>query len=138
MIFGLNLQHTRRHIYKALLEGVGYGINQHFEIFDALHMGTKKVMAVGGGIKNMAWLQAVSDISNKCQHVAQVDTGAAYGMPSSPPWLPASTGIPPQVAEQIKLRYTVEPDPNAYEAYAPFRSRYNRLYLQTRDMMDEF
>ena len=83
------------------------------EIFDALHMGTKKVMAVGGGTKNMAWLQAVSDISNKRQHVAQV-------------------------AEQIKLRYTVEPDPEAYEAYAPFRSRYNRLYLQTKDMMDEF
>ena len=138
VIFGLNLQHTRRHIYKALLEGVGYGINQHFEIFDALHMGTKKVMAVGGGIKNMAWLQAVSDISNKCQHVAQVDTGAAYGDALIAALATGFYRDSAQVAEQIKLRYTVEPDPNAYEAYAPFRSRYNRLYLQTRDMMDEF
>ncbi len=138
VIFGLNLQHTRSHIYKALLEGVGYGINQHFEIFDALHMGTKKVMAVGGGTKNMAWLQAVSDISNKRQHVAQVDTGAAYGDALIAALATGFYRDSAQVAEQIKLRYTVEPDPEAYEAYAPFRSRYNRLYLQTKDMMDEF
>ena len=67
MIFGLNLQHTRAHIYKAMLEGVGYGINQHFEIFDAKEMGTKKVMAVGGGTKTPVWLQAVSDYDLACR-----------------------------------------------------------------------
>ena len=70
VIFGLNLLHTRAHVYKACLEGVGYGINQHFEIFDERKMGTRKVMAVGGGVKNAAWLQIVSDISGKEQHLA--------------------------------------------------------------------
>ena len=138
MIFGLNLQHTRAHIYKALLEGVGYGINQHFEIFDALNMGTKKVMAVGGGTKNPAWLQAVSDISSKRQYVAEVDTGAAYGDALISALATGFYRDSDEVARQIKIQRTIEPDPAAYQAYAPFRSRYNRLYLQTKDIMGEF
>ena len=138
MIFGLNLQHTRAHIYKALLEGVGYGINQHFEIFDALQMGTKKVMAVGGGTKNPTWLQAVSDISNKRQYVAEVDTGAAYGDALIAALATGFYRDSNHVAQQIKIQRTIEPNAASYQAYAPFRSRYSRLYLQTKDIMDEF
>ena len=138
MIFGLNLQHTRAHIYKALLEGVGYGINQHFEIFDALQMGTKKVMAVGGGTKNPTWLQAVSDISNKRQYVAEVDTGAAYGDALIAALATGFYRDSNHGAQQIKIQRTIEPNAASYQAYAPFRSRYSRLYLQTKDIMDEF
>ncbi len=138
MIFGLGLQHTRGHIYKALLEGVGYGINQHFEIFDALKMGTKKVMAVGGGTKNPTWLQAVSDISGKRQHVAQVETGAAYGDALIAALATGCYRDSAQVQEHIKIQKTIEPDPKLYETYAPYRSRYNRLYLQTKDIMSEY
>lgn len=138
MIFGLNLQHTRAHIYKALLEGVGYGINQHFEIFDALKMGTKKVMAVGGGTKNPAWLQAVSDISGKRQHVAEVETGAAYGDALIAALATGFYRDSEQVAEQIRIKRTIEPDMDNYAAYAPSRSRYDRLYRQTRDIMGEY
>lgn len=138
MIFGLGLQHTRGHIYKALLEGVGYGINQHFEIFDALHMGTKKVMAVGGGTKNPTWLQAVSDISGKQQHVAQVETGAAYGDALIAALATGHYRNSEEVQEHIKISRTVKPNAELYETYAPYRSRYNRLYLQTRDIMSEY
>ena len=138
MIFGLNLQHTRAHIYKALLEGVGYGINQHFEIFDALQMGTRKVMAVGGGTKNPAWLQTVSDISGKRQHVAQVETGAAYGDALIAALATGFYRDSAQVAEQIRIKRTIEPNMDNYAAYAPYRRRYQRLYLQTKDLMGEY
>lgn len=137
-IFGLNLQHTRAHIYKALLEGVGYGINQHFEIFDALKMGTKKVMAVGGGTKNPAWLQIVSDISGKEQHVAQVEIGAAYGDALIAALATGFYRDSAQVAQQIHIKNTVTPNAENYEAYRPYRSRYERLYLQTKNLMSEF
>ncbi|MEA4893825.1 MAG: FGGY-family carbohydrate kinase [Oscillospiraceae bacterium] len=138
MIFGLNLQHTRAHIYKALLEGVGYGINQHFEIFDALGMGTKKVMAVGGGTRNPAWLKAVSDISGKRQFVAETDTGAAYGDA-----LIAALGVghfasSQAVADTIKIKSLIAPDKDTYADYAPYRDRYNKLYQQTKDIMHNY
>lgn len=135
MIFGLNLQHTRAHIYKAMLEGVGYGINQHFEIFDEREMGTKKVMAVGGGTKNPVWLQAVSDISGKKQCVAEVETGAAYGDALIAALATGFYKDCDEVAENIRIARTVEPSQEAYQAYAAGRAQYAMLYQNTKDIM---
>lgn len=79
MIFGLTLAHSRAHLYRALLEGVGYGINQHIDILDAIGAKPEKIFAVGGGTKNKEWLQIVSDICNMEQQVPSVTFGASYG-----------------------------------------------------------
>ena len=138
VIFGLNLLHTRAHVYRAILEGVGYGINQHFEIFDAQKMGTRKVMAVGGGVKNPLWLKIVSDISGKRQHLAEVETGAAYGDA-----LLAALGAgyfhnAREITALIREKGVVEPDTAARAVYAPYASRYARLYEATGALMHEF
>ena len=137
VIFGLNLLHTRAHVYKACLEGVGYGINQHFEIFDERKMGTRKVMAVGGGVKNAAWLQIVSDISGKEQHLAVEETGAAYGDA-----LLAAMGCgfyrdAHEVCAQIRQKSTIKPDMSVHAAYQPYARRYARLYQATKEIMHE-
>jgi xylulokinase len=137
VIFGLNLTHTRAHVYRAILESVGYGINQHFEIFDARGMGTRKVMAVGGGVKNPMWLQIVSDISGKVQHLAEVETGAAYGDA-----LLAALGAgfykdAKEVTALIREKGAVQPGPAAREKYAPYARRYADLYRATKALMHE-
>ncbi len=135
MIFGLNLQHTRAHIYKAILEGVGYGINQHFEIFDALKMGTKKVVAVGGGIKTPMWIQAVSDISGKTQYITQVKTGAAYGDALIAALAVGFYKNSQQVSDVLRHKETITPNAELNTIYAPLRTKYNKLYEQTKDIM---
>ena len=138
MIFGLNLQHTRGHIYKAMLEGVGYGINQHFEIFDAKQMGTKKVMAVGGGTKNPVWLQAVSDISGKRQYVAEVETGAAYGDALIAALTTGRYKDCAELAQNIRIARAIEPSEEHYKAYAGGRERYAALYQTTKGIMHSY
>ena len=137
VIFGLNLLHTRAHVYRACLEGVGYGIHQHFEIFEERRMNTRKVMAVGGGVKNRAWLQIVSDISGREQHLPRVVEGAAYGDA-----LLAALGVGyykdvREIAELIHPQGAVQPDAQAHEAYRPYTRRYARLYEATRELMHE-
>ena len=138
MIFGLNLMHTRAHVYKALFEGVGYGINQHFNIFKNIGMETKKVMAVGGGTKNPVWMQAVSDISGKTQHVAEIETGAAYGDALIAALATGHYSSPEDVAAHIKLKKDIIPNAETKAVYDDCQSRYDRLYLQTKDIMSEF
>jgi len=138
VVFGLNLLHTRAHVYRACLEGVGYGIAQHFDIFDEKGMGTKKVMAVGGGTKNDVWLQAVSDISGKTQHIAQEAIGAAYGDA-----LLAALGIgfykdSKAVSEVIRHKKTIVPDPKNTQLYKAYKERYDKLYQLTKDLMHTF
>ena len=138
MLFGLNLQHTRAHIYKALLEGVGYGISQHFDIFDERKMGTRKVMAVGGGTKNPLWLQIVSDISGKRQHVAAVETGAAYGDALIAALAVGHYKDSRELSAQIHISRQIDPSTAAHAAYAPLRRRYDALYQSTKEIMHQF
>jgi xylulokinase len=137
LIFGLNLSHSRDHIYNACLEGVGYGIAQHFDIFDAKEMNTGKVMAVGGGVKNEKWLQIVSDISGKKQNVAEISLGAAYGDA-----LLAALGTghfkdTKELAKNIKLKLTINPKNEYTSAYKSYKDKYDRLYKTTKDIMHE-
>lgn len=52
MIFGLQPHHTRAHLYRSALEGIGYSIAQHFDLLAENRLPVHKIMAVGGGAKN--------------------------------------------------------------------------------------
>ncbi len=135
LIFGLNLLHTREHIYNACLEGVGYGIGQHFDIFQEMGVDTKKVMAVGGGTKSRKWLEIISDISGKRQNTVKIQNGAAYGDA-----LLAALGIGffkdrEELAKAIEIKDHIDPDLVKTEAYKPYKENYKDLYKATKHIM---
>ena len=137
LIFGLNVLHNRSHIYNACLEGVGYGIAQHFDIFDEKQMGTKKIMAVGGGIKNEKWPQIISDISGKTQQIAEESIGAAYGDS-----LLAALSIgfyknAEEIAKIIKIKKIIKADESKTKQYAFYKKKYVELYHLTSEIMHE-
>lgn len=135
MIYGLNLLHTRGHVYKAILESVGYGINQHFEIFRELGVETRKIMAVGGGVKNKVWLQAISDICGEKQQYAQVEIGAAYGDAMLAALAVGHYKSLDELNSIVRIQGCVEPDAANHERYQPLTRQYKALYESTRHIM---
>jgi xylulokinase len=79
VIAGLSLSHTREHLFRALLEGVGYGVRHNLETFAAIGAQVNRLVAVGGGVQTDTWLQIVSDIAGVTQIVPSVTVGASYG-----------------------------------------------------------
>jgi xylulokinase len=79
LIFGLNLTHDRGDLYRALLEGIAFGANHILETYREIGEPPKKLLAVGGGIKNPVWSQATSDISGMAQTLCRNTIGACYG-----------------------------------------------------------
>ena len=63
MIVGLSLSHTKRHLYRSALEGIGYSVAQHIDIFRENGLPVKRIAAAGGGTKNAVWMQMVADIA---------------------------------------------------------------------------
>lgn len=134
VIFGLNLHHTRKHIYNACLEGVGYGIGQHFDCYAEMGMETRKVVAVGGGTKNRKWMQIVSDISGRDLLIGGV-FGAAFG---DALLAALATGHFSSIEEINKiLRFKDQVKSNALnqEIYGKYKKAYSRLYQDTRELM---
>jgi xylulokinase len=135
VIFGLNLRHTREHIYNACLEGVGYGIAQHIGIIGGLGAGTTKIMAVGGGAKHPRWLQIVSDICGLAQQTAAVNAGAAYGDA-----LLAALGVGyyksvDELRRNVKIERVFAPDNKNRHIYGKYLGYYTSLYEKTKDIM---
>ncbi|MEA2611077.1 MAG: xylulokinase [Chloroflexota bacterium] len=77
---GLTLRHDRRHMTRALLEGVAFGLRDGLDLMTAA--GTpvpSQIRASGGGTTSRLWRQILADVLEA--EIATVDTseGAAYG-----------------------------------------------------------
>lgn len=79
IIAGLNLTHTREHLFRATLESVGFGIRHNVETFKSIGAQIRRVVAVGGGAQSDIWPQIVSDIVGCEQEIPAVTIGASYG-----------------------------------------------------------
>ena len=135
MIFGLSLQHTRADIARAALEGIAQGIRLNVEVMHEIGVPIERIRAVGGGVHNPAWLQAVSDCLGRPQEVV-AHRGAAYGDA-----ILAAIGVGAlerdQVASWLEVDRTVEPDPELAALYDRQASRQRRLYQSTSTLMHE-
>ncbi len=132
--FGLNLTHTRAHMFRAMIEGIAFGTRHVVETYRAAGAAPTRVLAVGGGTKNALWLQATSDTSGLDQIVPEKTVGASYGdaflarvalgdarIDDIATWNPVARTI------------TAQSVPAYAKAYPLFR----RLYEQTKDIAAE-
>ena len=136
VIAGLTLSHTRAHLFKAVLEGVGFGIRHNLETFRELGAPPKRVLAVGGGTKNDTWVQLVSDITGVAQLIPKETIGASYG----DAFLAGlASGTLPRSALDAwvgPLR-TVEPYAATQSLYDRLFGDFKALYTSTRDIVHD-
>jgi xylulokinase len=74
----LTLSHGRPHIYRAFLESIAFGIRQNLEAMADSGAYPRRLVGIGGGVRNPLLVQIVSDITGREQEV-HAPTGAAYG-----------------------------------------------------------
>ncbi len=77
---GLTVTHDRRHLTRAVLEGVAFGLRDGLDLMTAAGMpAPAQIRASGGGTASPLWRQILADVL--AVEIATVDTteGAAYG-----------------------------------------------------------
>ena len=77
---GLTLRHDRRHLTRAVLEGVAFGLKDGLDLMtDAGMPAPAQIRASGGGTVSPLWRQILADVLGA--EIATVETaeGAAYG-----------------------------------------------------------
>ncbi|ABF44292.1 carbohydrate kinase, FGGY (plasmid) [Deinococcus geothermalis DSM 11300] len=131
VIAGLTLAHTRAHLFRAALEGVGYGIRQNIEAFRELGAQVRRLVAVGGGAKGRTWLQIVSDISGEVQELPEVTVGASYG-DAFLAGLAAGVLRRDDLNRWVRIADRVDPNPALKADYDRLYGLYRDLYAQTR------
>ncbi len=77
---GLNVSHDRRHMTRAVLEGVSFGLRDGMELMVEAGMARPaQVRASGGGLASPLWRQILADVLDAEIVVPSTTEGAAYG-----------------------------------------------------------
>lgn len=133
--FGLTLAHTRAHMFKATLEGIGYGVRHHLKIMSNMGAFPDEVIAVGGGTKSPLWLQTVSDIGQISQKIPAVTLGASYGDAFLAGMGAGVFSDPTDINTWLTDSRMVNPDKSSAETYSKYMDLYLELYKQTKNLM---
>src|SRR5947209_1686005 len=132
---GLTLRHTRAHLTRAVLEGVGFGLNDCLVLMQGVGLGAiEQVRVSGGGAKSIVWRQIIADILGVELVTVNTMEGAAYGAA-----LLASVGsgwwkdVETACAETIKVVGSTTPYERHAEIYREMYEQYRALYPNLRE-----
>jgi xylulokinase len=136
---GLTLAHDRRHLTRAVLEGVAYGLRDGLDLMtDAGMPAPSQIRASGGGTASPLWRQILADVLGA--EIATVNTteGAEYGAgllaAVGAGWFP-SVDAACSALVTATTAATPGPDAPAYaEAHAIYRDLYPALAPSFRRM----
>ncbi|MDZ8170763.1 FGGY-family carbohydrate kinase [Microbacterium xanthum] len=78
-VLGISLSSTRADVYRALVEAIAFTIKDNLDAMTAEGHEPRRLLAVGGGAKNLLLLQVVSDVTGLAQSVPDNTIGAARG-----------------------------------------------------------
>jgi xylulokinase len=132
VIAGLSLKHGRGHVFRAVYEGIAYGIRQILELLDDTGEPPRRIVAVGGGTQGGLWTQIVSDVTGRPQVLPAETIGASYG----DALLSAiGTGLVEPGTDWARIQDTVLPDEAKSELYEELYAAYRSLYPATRGVV---
>lgn len=136
VLFGLNLKHTRAHIYRAVLESVAFGTRSIIDNFIDQGCKIDSLVVCGGVTKDPVWLQIIADVTNKniiitknmqagtlgCCIAAAVGTGVYNGFEYA-------------ASCMVQEAYRIEPNQENHAFYAEPYGVYQNLYSSLKHLM---
>jgi xylulokinase len=125
---GLSLRHDRGAMWRAMLEGVAFGLRDSLELLHALGARPEVGRVSGGGARSELWLQIVASVLQLPLERMETDEGSAFGAAllagiRSGTFADAGEAV----ARCVRTRSRVEPVWDYEEQYRRFRSLYPAL-----------
>jgi len=132
---GLTLRHKRAHMTRAILEGVGYGLKDGFNLLQNAGVGAiHQIRASGGGTKGILWRQILASVLGNELVSINTSEGAAFGAAllagvGAGAWPDVKTAC----RETIKVTAQTLPDPHMMDVYTKTYPLYTSLYPTLKD-----
>ena len=136
MIYGLSLNHTAYHMYRAIIEGICYGTELILEKFRTGGAKPGRIRIAGGAVHSRFWVQAHADISNTPIEIPEITEAPCLG---SAILGAIAAGVYPDIAtavdNMVHIREVITPDENRHSEYMKYYKNYVRCYKESKDWM---
>jgi len=137
---GWHGRHTRAHLYRSILEGVGFELRLHLErLEEVTGQRVTSIRAVGGGARSPLWIRIVTDITQRPVRVcADPEVSAAGAAALAWGFLERTGPVPSEVAAVgLPLGVEVVPDPTTAAGYDALYAVYRRMYPALRGLFPD-
>jgi len=133
IVFGLTLQHTRAHLYHAILEGISFGFYHHLEVIAERGWDVKRVRVANGGARSQLWRQVTADVIGypleEVAHHPGSSLGAAFiagmGVGAFKNWS--------EIERFIQIEHVTQPNLKRHEKYQQLFPLYRQVYEQNKE-----
>lgn len=136
VFFGLSAIHTRKHMLRAVMEGVSYSLSDCNDILKEMGISVGEMMACGGGGKSPVWRQMLADMYDcHVKTVAQTE-GPALGAAIL---AGVGCGIYESVEAACDALISEDKSTGPEERQAGLYKKYHQLYKQLyEDLKDSY
>lgn len=131
---GMDASHTKKHFTRSVLEGVTFSLRESLDIIREKN-DVSKIISIGGGSKNMVWLQIQADIFNTKVVKLTSEQGPALGAA-----ILAAVGCgwysSLEECSRVFISYekSFTPDPESVQKYNQLYQLYKEVYQQTKKL----
>ncbi len=132
---GMNLTHQRKHLTRAVLEGVAFSLRDTFEIMKSMGIGISRISINGGGAKSKLWCSIISDVLNVEVVKLNSNEGPAYGAA-----ILAAVGyglfdtVESACDKFVKITETIKPDALRAALYDQKYEMFREIYPAAKDL----
>ncbi len=138
LILGLTLQHTRQHLYRALLESVAYSFRHILETIAEAGVVPRRVTAAGGGARSELLLQISADVTGIPLHLRRDTVGPALADAYLAGVAVGQIHGFTDLAERWNpIDRVVQPDARRHAHYDDYYRVYRALYPKLADEMHQ-
>lgn len=131
---GLGVHHGRKHMARAVLEGITLGLADSVALIRALDIPVPELRITGGGARSGFWSKLMATVFEAPVIRMGVDEGPAFGAAilaavGAGVYADAQTAC----GNMVKTADTIEPDSALTGTYRELHQLYQRAYTQLRD-----
>ena len=138
VIYGLNIKHTWKHIYRAFQESIAFGTRNIIDNQTSQGFDIDLVVGCGGVTKDRQWMQIISDVTGKQILVNEESQAGVMGCcVLAAAGSGAFASFQEAADSMIRIRERYVPDPEVHAAYEKPYERYLELYQNLKTMMSE-
>lgn len=135
-VWGLSLQSSRGHVYRAIMEGIAYGTRDILETFKRNNYIVKRIVACGGATRSPLFMQIYADVTGVSIALTEETEAtllssailAAYSAGAFPSLVEASQ-------QMVRPTTSYSPDSERHARYTTFYNLYTETYPHMRDLM---
>ncbi|AKL95914.1 xylulose kinase XylB [Clostridium aceticum] len=135
---GINMTHERKHMTRAVLEGVAFSLRDTFEIMKEMGIEITDISISGGGAKSKLWCEIIADVLNVRVNKLNTNEGPAYGAA-----ILASVGfglfdrVEDACCKFIKVTESIHPDKENSQLYNKKYEKFRKIYPTVKDLFKQ-